>query len=156
MERTSRDPSETTLSPLYYLFVAGQRARQLLAVAMVDSPLTPEEYALYSAIFELAPVAPTRLADEIGLPLTTLLDRLRALESAGHVDRAVNPADRRSFVVRLTDDGRRLHTEAGARFEVADIRLRAALPLGADEISRMLIGLADAAVQARQRSSTDS
>jgi hypothetical protein len=47
-------PDETTLSPLFYLFTATQRAHALLDRAMAESPLRSEEYAAYSSLLPIA------------------------------------------------------------------------------------------------------
>jgi DNA-binding MarR family transcriptional regulator len=50
------------------------------------------------------------------MPLTTVLFRLRRLERRGHAERIPNPADRRSFLIRLTPAGQRLLRKARPRF----------------------------------------
>ena len=42
------------------------------------------------------------------MPLSTVLFRIGRLESRGHAERIPNPDDRRSYLVRLTDEGQRL------------------------------------------------
>ena len=51
----------STLSIFFDVYALGQSISRLLATAMADSPLTPEEYALYSAIFEDEQITPTAL-----------------------------------------------------------------------------------------------
>jgi DNA-binding MarR family transcriptional regulator len=143
--RTSRKPQQTTLSPLYYLHVAGLRMRALLAEAMEDSPLRPEEYAVYSLLFEIGPVSATRLAREAGVPLTTALDLVKTMQRRGHVMKERDPRDGRAMSVRLTPEGLAAQRDAERYFAEADVRLRAAMGADADAASQALIGLADAA-----------
>ncbi len=145
MAGSSREPETTTLSPLYYLNVAGHRVRSLLAEAMEGSPLTAEEYAVYSLIFEIGPVSATQLSREAGLPLTTALDLVRTLEGRGHVIKRRDPRDQRAMSVRLSPEGLAVQQAAEKYFAEADRRLRAALDLDASAISRTLIALAEAA-----------
>jgi DNA-binding MarR family transcriptional regulator len=49
----------------------------------------------------------TELADQLGMPLTTMSDVVRRLESGGHVRRRPNPDDGRSFLFELTARGDR-------------------------------------------------
>jgi DNA-binding MarR family transcriptional regulator len=50
-------------------------------------------------------VAPTALAEQTGVPATTMTSRLDRLEARGFVARAHDPADRRRLLVQLTDVG---------------------------------------------------
>src|SRR5215210_6312174 len=96
-------PSSPSL--FFEVYALGQAVRRLLAQQMAQSPLTPEEYALYSAIFEDERLTPTRMARRLGLPLTTVMDHLARLEARGHVRRTVSASDRRATMVNLTAAG---------------------------------------------------
>ncbi len=111
------DAPETSL--LFDVFALSQTVGQLLAGAMRDGPLTPTEYAIYSAIFELEAATPTILAARLGMRLTTFMDQLRLLESRGHARRIPHPTDGRSYKVVLTAAGREAHLAANRRFEDA-------------------------------------
>jgi DNA-binding MarR family transcriptional regulator len=50
-------------------------------------------------------VTPTTLAEEIGVPATTMTSRLGRLEERGLVRRVHDPDDRRRLLVELTRDG---------------------------------------------------
>jgi DNA-binding MarR family transcriptional regulator len=122
--------------------------RLLLAEAMEGSPLRPEDYAVYSLLFEIGPVSATRLAHETGAPLTTTLDLVRTMERRGHVMKERDPSDRRAMSIRLSTAGLAAQREAEHYFAEADLRLRTALGEKSDAASRTLIDLADAAVAA--------
>ena len=79
------DPLETSL--LFDVFALNQAVGRMLADAMRDGPLTPSEYAVYSAIFELEAASPTELAARLGMRLTTFIDQLRLVEARGHARR---------------------------------------------------------------------
>lgn len=104
-------------SILFDVFALSQAVGRLLAAAMRDGPLTPAEYAVYSAVFELEAASPTQLAARLGMRLTTFMDQLRLLEGRGHARRVDHPTDGRSYRVVLTAPGREAHRAANHRFE---------------------------------------
>jgi DNA-binding MarR family transcriptional regulator len=136
-------------SLLFDVFALNQAVGQMLAGAMRDGPLTPAEYAVYSAIFELEAASPTRLAARLGMRLTTFVDQLRSIERRGHAARLDNPTDRRSYRVVLTTDGREAHRAAHRQFEAADARFRALLPDGEQPAKAALRAIREAAEAAR-------
>jgi len=111
------DPLETSL--LFEVFALNQAVGRFLAGAMRDGPLSPAEYAIYSAMFELESGTPTALAARLGMRLTTFMDQLRVVERRGHARRLPNPSDRRSYRVVLTADGLAAHHAANGLFERA-------------------------------------
>ena len=144
-------PRHTTYSLFFDLFVLGQRTRELLAAAMATSPLRPEEYATYSVVFEDEAVSPTAMAAQLSMPLTTVVDAIRTMESRGHVRRIPNPRDGRSYLVVLTGEGLRAHAEANARFEIGYRAFVAELPDGEAAAQRdveKLLGAAERAIGA--------
>jgi len=147
----------STYSLLFDAFVLGQRIRRLLSVAMASSPLRPEEYAVYSVVFEEEAVSPTAMAAALGMPLTTVAEHVRSMEARGHVRRLRHPRDGRSYLLVLTASGLRAHREANVLFERAYRRFLEALPEGeaaARAALRPLLHAAeDADVVAGQRNS---
>lgn len=140
------DPLDTSL--LFDVFALNQAVARLLGEAMRDGPLTPGEYAIYSAIFELEAATPTELAARCGMRLTTFIDQLRVIEGRGHARRLPHPTDGRSYRVVLTADGLAAHRAANSLFEGAAARFEA--ELGGDErmaseTLRQLRAAADAA-----------
>jgi DNA-binding MarR family transcriptional regulator len=139
---------QSLLSPLFYLFTANQRAHALLNRAMQDSPLTSEEYAAYSAIFEVDRITPTDFARTMGLPLTTALDHVRSMLKRRHIRKLRNPRDQRSYLIELTDAGLKAHRDARAHFAPADDRLIAILGSQRKQVSEALVVLMNAAERA--------
>jgi DNA-binding MarR family transcriptional regulator len=117
MTPTSRPDPPTSL--LFDVFALSQAVGRLLDSHMADSPLTPSEYAFYSAIFETESITPTALAVRLGMPLTTVMDHLARLEVRGHCFRMTDPLDRRATRVVLTAAGLGAHRAANASFERA-------------------------------------
>ncbi|MFZ0492073.1 MAG: helix-turn-helix domain-containing protein [Acidimicrobiia bacterium] len=132
-----REPG-SDLSILFDLFAAGQRAKRLLALAMAEAPLRPEEYAVYSVMFDRGPSTPTEMARILGMPVTTVLDHIRAMTDRGHVERSTNPRDGRSYLARLTNSGLDVHQEAARAFDRAMVPLARHLGPNADGVRRAL------------------
>ena len=123
------DPLDTSL--LFEVFALNQAVGRFLAEAMRAGPLTPAEYAVYSALFELESATPTALTTRLGMRLTTFMDQLRLMESRGHARRTPNPRDGRSHLVTLTAAGLEAHRAANRLFEAANATFIA--ELGSEE-----------------------
>jgi DNA-binding MarR family transcriptional regulator len=132
-------------SILFDVFALNQAVGRLLAAAMVDGPLTPGEYAVYSAVFELEAASPTTLAARLGMRLTTLMDQIRLMEGRGHASRTSHPTDRRSYRVVLTADGLEAHRAANRLFEAAHRAFEAHLTDGVAAAKDGLRAVRDAA-----------
>jgi DNA-binding MarR family transcriptional regulator len=132
------------ISLLFDLFAVSNRVRVLLRQAMASAGLRPDEYAIYSAVFKAGPLTISELAAVAGMPLTTASDYVQAMISRGHARRRGNPADSRSFLIALTDEGLAAHHVARASFAKVISRLRRALPLPEQEVIRALHALDDA------------
>jgi DNA-binding MarR family transcriptional regulator len=147
----SGDPLDTSL--LFDVFALNQAVGRLLAGAMRDGPLTPAEYAVYSAIFELESATPTALAARLGMRLTTCIDQLRLLEDRGHARRLPHPRDGRSYLVALTANGLEAHRAANRRFEAAYAAFTASLQGGEPAAKRAIALIRNAADAALARES---
>lgn len=91
--------------PFLMLFAVNQQLSALLARAMADAPLTPGDFAVYSALRLMQPTTPTELAAALGMRVTTLSSALAKMEALAHLKRQRNPADGRSKLISLTDQG---------------------------------------------------
>jgi DNA-binding MarR family transcriptional regulator len=98
------------------LFRTNQVRERLIASALDGLELPPEDYPFYVLIGAEGPWTPTALTARVEMPLSTVLFRVGRLEKRGHVERIPNPDDRRSYLVRLTDEGARLLAQARPRF----------------------------------------
>ncbi len=70
--------------------------------------LGPGEFDVLATLRRSGPpytLMPSQLAATLMLSRAGMTNRLDRLETAGHVERELDPADRRSFRVRLTDAG---------------------------------------------------
>jgi DNA-binding MarR family transcriptional regulator len=136
-------------SILFDVFALDQAVGRLLTTAMRESPLTPADYAVSSAIFELEAASPTELAARLGMRLTTCMDQLRRFEARGLARRLPHPTDGRSYRIVLTRAGTEAQRLANRSFEGAYQAFVAGLPAGgrgARRSLRSLRGAADAAL----------
>jgi DNA-binding MarR family transcriptional regulator len=135
-------------SVLFDLFAASQRVRTLLATAMDGSGLTPDEYAVYSALLEFEPLSPTEMAQVVGMPPTTMSHYVREMREREHVEEQPNPRDGRSRMLRLTAAGRAAHRRANVAFEEAYSRFVGGLadPEAAKHELEEIEAAADAAI----------
>jgi len=135
------------ISFLFDLFAVENRVRVLLGQAMVDAGLRPSEYGMYSAVLNAGPLTISELAQIVGMPLTTVSDYVRAMTARGHARSSRNPADSRSYLVSLTEDGVAAHHAARVSFAKAFNRIRQALPIPEQDLVRALHALDDAVRQ---------
>lgn len=87
-----------------------------LDAALAPSGLTADEFGIYSVLTSSEVMTPTELARWMSAPPTTVSSHVKRIEARGHLVRERNPADGRSYVLRLTPAGRAAHQAAGARF----------------------------------------
>ncbi|MEO6501936.1 MAG: MarR family transcriptional regulator [Jatrophihabitantaceae bacterium] len=105
--------------PFLLVFALGQQLGNLLQQAMTNAPLTPNEFAVYSALRLMQPTTPTQLAGALGMKATTLSSVLVRMSKSGHVKRRRNPADGRSVILTLSAGGVRVTEACFAGFGVA-------------------------------------
>lgn len=108
-------PAEGT-NVLFDVWLLSKATSAALDQALAPTGLTPDEFGVYSVLTSAETMTPTELARWMSAPATTVSSYLKRFEARGHVVRERNPDDGRSFVVRLTADGRRAHRAAGKAF----------------------------------------
>jgi DNA-binding MarR family transcriptional regulator len=109
--------ADARLSILFDVFALNQRVRTLLQIAMHDAGMRADEYAVYSVVFESGQVTMTEMARELGMPVTTAADYVRAMTARGHVRKDAHPADQRAYLLSLTAVGVRAQKKASQSFE---------------------------------------
>ncbi|WP_394436593.1 MarR family winged helix-turn-helix transcriptional regulator [Streptomyces sp. SGAir0957] len=103
----------------------GMRLRYFYVLAALESDLTLSQQDL-SKLLHLDPTTMVALVDE--------------MERAGHVERRRNPADRRRYILRLTDDGRTALARAGSAVDAVEREFLEAVPAEDRERLRALLG----------------
>jgi DNA-binding MarR family transcriptional regulator len=133
------------ISILFNFFVTGQRIRRVLSEALVPSGMKPDEYAVYSLLFERAPLTATEMADLLGMPITTLLDYLKSMSAAGHLERTPHPSDGRALQLRLSPRGVAAWRRAHDCFDTVYRRFVSALDQPLENVKSVLASMDDAA-----------
>ena len=104
-------------SLLYDTFILYQCVGTMLQRALLPAPLGPEEYAIYSYIFEYENCTPSEMSRDLNMPIQTVSDWVRLLRKRGHLASVTNDRDRRSFRMSLTETGREVHRQTNHHFE---------------------------------------
>ena len=143
-------PRRADVSLLFDLFVTGQRVRRVLADGMAASGMRPDQYAVYSLLFMHGPLTATEMARQLGMPLSTALDYLKAIDGAGHLDRGPHPRDGRAVEVALNSRGVAAHVRAHEHWEVVRRQIEGSLHMPRAAVRAALQALDDAAEAALQ------
>ena len=113
-------------------------AGRLVANVVRGSAVSVDEFALYGLIADLGPVTPATLAQWTGLPRTSLSAIIKRCELRGELERAPNPSDRRSYLVRLSSHGFEVYLALVEPFFAALEELRESLAGREAEMRRAL------------------
>ena len=128
----------THRGPLLLVYALYQKIDRLFDEYDVNARMAGGSYALYSVIAAEEPVTPTRLAEILGMPPTSLSYQIRQMHERGHLRRVPNPADGRSVLLRLTPKGRRITQDAAAGFARAIESFRAELEVAEPDLLQHL------------------
>ena len=139
------------VSLLFDLFVASNRVRRLIEMLAARAPLRPDEYAVYSVLFDLGPMTATEMHRALGMPLTTVLDHLRVMESRHHLRRRRHPRDGRARQLALTDEGLEAHRRTSEIWTPLHLSLESTLGMPVNEARRTLRAVGDAATEALRK-----
>lgn len=121
------------------VFLTNQRRKRMIEAALAQAELPADDYPVYVLIGAEGPWTPTALSRRLEMPLSTMLFRLGRLERRGHAERVPNPDDRRSYLIRLTEDGDRLLGEARPAFR--DYAVAVEERLGSDRVEALRAAL---------------
>jgi DNA-binding MarR family transcriptional regulator len=140
----------THRGPLLLAYAVFQQTARLLDQHMDTSRMAGGSFAVYSVIGAEEPVTPSRLADILGMPPTSLSYVIRQMHERGHLKRVPNPADGRSVLLRLTARGRKVLDEALTGFASAIGEFRAQLTVDEADLLRHLEAMSAALAAATQ------
>ena len=113
MQRNSSN--SRTSSILFDVWLVTHLTTNLLDESLRELGITADEFGLYSLLRELGPITPTQVARWTGMAPTTVSGMVRRLAARGHLTQTSNPADARSRLLKLTDEGERLTADGSAR-----------------------------------------
>lgn len=110
------------LSPLH-------KASRQISVYLEDPAqlpaLGPADGHLLTYLRSYAPAPVGELVRVFGIKQSTFTSMLDRLEKAGYIRREMNPGDRRSFLIHITDEGRALADESTRVLETLEAAIRA-------------------------------
>lgn len=142
-------PHRADVSLLFDLFVVSQRMRRVLADGMAGSGMRPDEYAVYGLLFMYGPMTATEMAEQLGLPLSTVLDYVNAIDEAGHLNRVRHPDDGRAVQLALNSRGVSAHNRANKHWEVVRKEIEGSLRMPKANVRAALVALDEAAAEAQ-------
>lgn len=125
-----------------------QYVGRIVDVQLTPLGIPPFLFALLTHVRDLEPVSPTEIARVSGAPTTTLRDNVQRLVERNLVRRSPNPADGRSYLLRLTARGRAATENADPALLGAYLALERHLPRARAEYERTLDELNEALEQA--------
>ena len=112
---------------------ATHRTLHALSGALPDLSLSAAEINALANLGEGGTLSVRQLSERAGTRASTLTGLLDRLENRGYLVREVDPADRRSFRLPLTDQGREV--AARARAAIADLERTALSRLDATQLA---------------------
>ena len=134
----------THRGPLLLVYALSQQTQRLLDEHIDMSRMAGGAFAVYSVIGAEEPVTPSRLADILGMPPTSLSYVIRRMHETGHLKRVRNPDDGRSVLLQLTARGRRVLDQALLGFATAIGQFRRELDVDEPGLLRYLEAMSGA------------
>ena len=125
---SSAEVRDEDVDVTFMVWLTSRATADLLDAVLAPTGLDGDEFAIYSVLTAAPSITPTELARWMAAPPTTVSSYVKRFEARGHVRREPNPADRRSYRIRLTPAGRSAHRSASEVF--APLRNRVAEELG--------------------------
>ena len=134
---TDRGPSNV----LFDAWLVSRSVHQLIDVAIEESGLDADEFAVYSVLASGDGLTPSELAHWMAAATTTVSSYVKRFERRGHITRTPNPQDGRSNRLQLTAAGRDAHRHAGELFAPVLTRTENALGTLAPTVHDQLLAL---------------
>jgi DNA-binding MarR family transcriptional regulator len=128
---TGAEVRDENVDVTFMVWLTYRATADLIDAALAPTGLDGDEFAIYSVLTAVPSITPTELARWMAAPPTTVSSYVKRFETRGHVRREPNPADRRSYRIKLTPAGRRAYRAAAALF--IPLRTRVANSLGEQE-----------------------
>ncbi|MFC7310776.1 MarR family winged helix-turn-helix transcriptional regulator [Streptomyces monticola] len=120
------DPTSSTPVRGYVGDLLRRAFTQLTGEAMQDGPPS-RDFVLLDVLAEHDARSQRELAERLGINRTVMVRLIDRLEQLGHVTRRRDPANRRSYVLSLTESGRAALDEMRRSVSERDARIAAAL-----------------------------
>src|SRR5829696_10164444 len=138
---TPAEVRDEDVDALFMAWLVSRSTEDLLDSVLAPARLEGDEFAIYSVLTAASSITPTELARWMAAPPTTVSSYVKRFEARGHVEREPNPADRRSYRIKLTPAGRRAHHTAAALFLPMRQRVEDGLGTRAGDVREALLTL---------------
>jgi DNA-binding MarR family transcriptional regulator len=109
-------PGDWPENVVFDTWLAARATAGILDDALAPAGLDADEFAIYSVLSAAGSMTPSELARWMAAPPTTVSSYVKRFETRGHVARARNPDDGRSYLLSLTQEGREVHSHASELF----------------------------------------
>jgi len=136
------------LSPLHK---ASRQLTVYLEAQTRELGVSPLEGHVLTYLRSYAPAPVGELVRVFGIKQSTFTSLLDRLEAAGYVRREVNPGDRRSFLVHLSDEGRELAGRLNRCLDALEDEIRGRLGPRDMEGFRAVMGAVEEVTRVRLR-----
>lgn len=140
--------------PLDFLSPLHKASRQITVYLEQDTRelgVSPMEGHLLTYLRTYAPSSIGELVRVFGIKQSTFTSLLDRLEDSGLLRREVNPDDRRSFLIHVTDEGEKLAGRLNRRLEAFEARIRERVDDRDVEGFRAVMGAVDEVTRVRLR-----
>jgi DNA-binding MarR family transcriptional regulator len=148
-------------SVVHLLHRADQCTAEAFMLALAHRDLTPRQFAVLVAVAARESATQTTITDDTGIDRSTMVDVVRRLMKRGLLQRRRSRSDARAYIVRLTDEGRRVVQAAGPEAVQVDKAIMTALApeerdVFVEALGRVVATLAVTLEQTRAKSSSVS
>lgn len=99
-------PSELTDHTGYWMRMVSNAVSQEFARKVLGEDVTVAEWSFMRALYDLAPTAPSVLAERMGMTKGAISKLAERLVAKGLVERTENADDKRAHILCLTPEGR--------------------------------------------------
>ena len=124
------------MSMLFDVWLIMHSTTTLIDEALAPTPLSGDDFGLYSLLRASGPVTPGQISRWTGMRPTTVSVALKRIQARNHATSAPNPHDGRSYLIGLNAAGIAAHTAAAPHFRAAIEKLGA--ELGTDQRAERL------------------
>jgi MarR family transcriptional regulator, temperature-dependent positive regulator of motility len=139
MKRSVTSSFDINASVVHLLHRADQCTGETFAARLGHRDLTPRQFAVLIAVGARDGATQTTITDDTGIDRSTMVDVVRRLMKRGLLQRRRSRSDARSYVVRLTEEGR--HIVESSLPEAADVDRAILSALPSDERPAFLLQL---------------
>jgi DNA-binding MarR family transcriptional regulator len=160
-KRKTETSFDIETSVVHLLHRADQCSAETFMLTLAQHDLTPRQFAVLAAVAARESATQTTITDDTGIDRSTMVDVVRRLMKRGLLQRRRSRTDARAYIVRLTDEGRKVVESANPEAAQVDKAILSALAPDqrqafVDALGTLVATLAANLVGARSASPGDS